>query len=489
MQSSFALTDGGSITALGVPLTENFDTLASTATGITWTDNSTIPGWYSTRTTYNSGTGSSNTGSLYSFGVAGANPANDRALGSVGSGGTGTVYWAVKLTNNTGSTITSLNVSYVGEQWRDGGATSPNVSVAQTVDFQYQVAAAGVITGANAPSTGWVDHDPLDFTSPTFGTSAAAALDGNAAANRVQKSATVSITIGSGQQVWLRWVDIDHSGNDHGLAIDDFSVTANGIPPGDTAPNVTSTAPANSTTNVAVNSNVVISFSESVNATASAFALQCPAGSPQTFAQSASPSNSFTLTPASALPYSTPCAVTVIADQITDTDANDPPDQMSSDFTFSFATVNPPAPVATNVIINEMDADTPGTDVAEFVELYDGGVGNTQLDGLVLVFYNGNGDTSYAAFDLDGFSTDANGYFILGNPGVPGVDLIFSPGGAGLLQNGPDAVALYAANAADFPERHYRDHDEFAGRYRLRHRRSGRSGTASIAECRTAAGQ
>src|SRR5215467_10482281 len=62
--SSYALTNGGSITALGVPLTENFDTLATTGTSITWTDNSTIPGWYSTRTTYNSSTGSSNTGAL-----------------------------------------------------------------------------------------------------------------------------------------------------------------------------------------------------------------------------------------------------------------------------------------------------------------------------------------------------------------------------------------------------------------------------------------
>ena len=93
VRPSLALTNGGSISALGVPLTENFDTLASTGTGITWTDNSTIPGWYSTRTTYNSGTGSSNTGALYSFGVGGTNPVTDRALGSVGSGGTGTVYW------------------------------------------------------------------------------------------------------------------------------------------------------------------------------------------------------------------------------------------------------------------------------------------------------------------------------------------------------------------------------------------------------------
>ena len=100
------------------------------------------------------------------------------------------------------------------------------------------------------------------------------------------------------------------------------------------------------------------------------------------------------------------------------------------------------------VLINEVDADTPGVDSAEFVELYDGGSGNTALDGLVVVFFNGNGDVSYAAFDLDGFSTNSEGYFVLGNEGVANVDLVF-PGNR--LQNGADAVALYAGNASDFP--------------------------------------
>ena len=39
-----------------------------------------------------------------------------------------------------------------------------------------------------------------------------------------------------------------------------------------------------------------------------------------------------------------------------------------------------------NVIINEVDSDTPGDDVLEFIELYDGGTGNTALDGLVVVY-------------------------------------------------------------------------------------------------------
>lgn len=98
------------------------------------------------------------------------------------------------------------------------------------------------------------------------------------------------------------------------------------------------------------------------------------------------------------------------------------------------------------VVINEIDADTPGTDMAEFIELK--GTPNASLDGLVVVLFNGSNDTSYAAFDLDGMSLDSNGFFILGNTGLsPDVDL----GASNSLQNGADAVAVYTANDSDFP--------------------------------------
>ncbi|MDQ1636728.1 MAG: hypothetical protein QOF62_67 [Pyrinomonadaceae bacterium] len=221
-----------SIGSLGTPITQNFDTLATSGTANTWTDDSTLAGWFAqftavttNPTVYRAEAGAGNTGALYSYGT-GTN--TERALGSVGSAATGDIYWAVKLTNDTGATITSLNIGYTGEQWRAGGCTTPCTTAAQTVDFQYQVANAGVITDANAPTTGWLDHDPLDFTSPTIGTSTATALDGNAAANRTVLSSTITLTINAGQEVWLRWKDINHPSNDHGLAIDDFSVTANG---------------------------------------------------------------------------------------------------------------------------------------------------------------------------------------------------------------------------------------------------------------------
>ena len=92
------------------------------------------------------------------------------------------------------------------------------------------------------------------------------------------------------------------------------------------------------------------------------------------------------------------------------------------------------------IVINEIDSDTAGIDALEFVELYDGGVGNVSLDGKTLVFFTGSSDTAYETFDLTGFSTDANGFFVVGNAGVASADITF---GSNTLQNGADAVALY----------------------------------------------
>jgi len=104
------------------------------------------------------------------------------------------------------------------------------------------------------------------------------------------------------------------------------------------------------------------------------------------------------------------------------------------------------APPLPDVVINEVDADTPGIDSEEFVELF--GDPGAPLDGLVVVFYNGNGDVSYAAFDLDGFNLDGDGFFVLGNAAIAAAEIVFPNNG---LQNGADAVAVHVGDAADFP--------------------------------------
>lgn len=230
--------------------TQDFNTLANAGTGITWTDNVTINGWYSSRPTYNSGTGSSNAGALYSFG---ATSSADRSLGSVGSGSTGTVFYGARFKNNTGTTITSLKITYTGEQWRNGGNTS-----AQTVNFAYQTG-----TTLTSLTTGsWTNISNLNFTSPV-NTATAAALDGNFSDNRILISYTISgLSIPANEELMIRFEDIDHGGADHGLGIDDFTIEAN---PADLAgPVISSLSPANGSIDASTNTAASITFNEAI---------------------------------------------------------------------------------------------------------------------------------------------------------------------------------------------------------------------------------
>ncbi len=106
------------------------------------------------------------------------------------------------------------------------------------------------------------------------------------------------------------------------------------------------------------------------------------------------------------------------------------------------------------VVINELDSDTPSTDDKEFIELKSA-TPNFPLDGYVLVFFNGNaGSTtankSYYTIGLNGLTTDANGIILIGNSLVsPAPDKIFPDN---IIQNGADGVGLYLGNASDFPD-------------------------------------
>ncbi len=204
---------------LDTPYTQNFDTLANSGTNISWTNNSTLLGWYSNRSTYNASDGSSTTGALYSFGTAGS---SERALGSIASGSTYTIYYGVRLRNNTNYAITALDVAYTGEQWRQGGNTNQHV-----LAFAYRVGDTvdDLIGGT------WIGVPALDFVSPITNSGAiTGALNGNDPANRRELSATLNVLILPGQEIMLRWMDINDAGNDHGLAIDDLSVTPRSQP-------------------------------------------------------------------------------------------------------------------------------------------------------------------------------------------------------------------------------------------------------------------
>ena len=127
-----------------------------------------------------------------------------------------------------------------------------------------------------------------------------------------------------------------------------------GVPATDTPPTVTSTLPSNGATNVAVDTAITINFNESVNLTASAVTLECPAAT--TIAFTGLPANdvtSITLTPGANLPESTLCNATIVAAQVTDNDGA--VDIMAADVAFSFTTATTSA--GGNWVINEIQAD------------------------------------------------------------------------------------------------------------------------------------
>jgi len=201
-----------SITTFGSPVTENFNTLAITGTS------STLPaGWAfaeagtNANTTYSAGTGSSNAGDTWSYG---ASSVTERALGGLRSGSLVPIFGAT-FVNQTGSAITSLEIAYVGEQWRLGTQNRND-----RIDFQYSTDATSLTTGT------WTDVNPLDFVTPNP-TATVGALDGNAIANRTALAFTISnLGITNGATFWIRWTDLDATSADDGLAVDDFSLTA-----------------------------------------------------------------------------------------------------------------------------------------------------------------------------------------------------------------------------------------------------------------------
>lgn len=97
---------------------------------------------------------------------------------------------------------------------------------------------------------------------------------------------------------------------------------------------------------------------------------------------------------------------------------------------------NIPPPGSPNIILNEVDA----VGSTEFIEIYDGGNGNTNLDGVSVVLYDGSNDQAYAVYDLTGLSTDNTGFFLLGNASAPAPDVVLDEDS---LQDGADAVAIY----------------------------------------------
>lgn len=235
-----------SFTAMGSPYSQNFNSLPNVTDGAdlaTWVNDGTLAGWYidegngppapSCNTTScndrptieASYTSPNNGGNAYIFASG-----SDRSIGSRAAGSTGIIHYGVRIKNNTGATISSIYVDYYGEQW----SIAENGTNINTIAFSYQTGAS--MTSLTAGT--WTAVSSLDFTqiytssqsagmggTACTGTSSQClALDGNATANRVHIQGCITVNIPAGEEIMLRWTDIDNGSNDHHMQIDDVNV-------------------------------------------------------------------------------------------------------------------------------------------------------------------------------------------------------------------------------------------------------------------------
>jgi hypothetical protein len=217
----------------GATYTQTFDDLANA--GSSWANDSTLAGWSLFRrpepgtaiTAITQSNGGSNAGAFYSFGLAGD---SERSLGGVGSGGTywgnpgtGTVagWMTVALTNDTSGLIETFTVKFDGEQWRQGGNTSPQTMVLEYgFGATFETVAAWTAPGAT-----------FDFVSPI--TTGPGTINGNEDANRVANLGgdVTGVAWLPSDTLWLRWIENNDAGNDHGLGIDNFAFSTGTITP------------------------------------------------------------------------------------------------------------------------------------------------------------------------------------------------------------------------------------------------------------------
>ena len=383
------------LTAFDSAYTQDFDTLASTGTS-----SLTPSGWALVETgananaTYTAGTGSSTSGDTYSFGAV---DSTERAFGGLQSGSLQPTVGA-GFVNQTGGTITSLDLTYAAEQWRLGGTGRTD-----RMDFEYSTDATSLTTGS------WSDVDALDLVgSVSAGT--VGLRDGNVAANRTTVSGTVGgLSLGPGSTMWIRWVSFDVSGSDDGLAVDDFSLTPRGFASGDDAPSVTGTTPTDGASGVPKGANLTVTFSEAVTPAADAFDLVCN-GAPKPVAVTGS-GDTYTLDPTSDFADGDVCTLTVLGTRISDDDTVDPPDTMTSDFTMSFsagdACVAPYTP-AYEIQGSGPSAAITGPVTTEGVVVGDYEGPSPTLRGFYLQDVSGDGDTatSDAVFVFNGSNDD-----------------------------------------------------------------------------------
>jgi predicted extracellular nuclease len=248
-----------------------------------------------------------NPNSLFTGGVAEFHLA-DPVVALQGSGTADAPNLVVNLTTSGQSNI---GVEY---KLRDIDGSADNA--VQPVALQYRVGSTGNFT--NVPAA----FVPDATTGPSLATQTTAV------------DVALPAAVDNQPLVQLRIITANAAGSDEWVGVDDISVAV--LPP-ETAPQVSSTTPANGATDVALDANVTITFDEPVNVGSTWFEIACSLSGTHTATQSGGP-QTFTLDPSANFHHDESCTVTIDDAKVSDQDVTDPPDTMDADFSFTFTT-------------------------------------------------------------------------------------------------------------------------------------------------------
>jgi predicted extracellular nuclease len=282
----------------------------------------------------------------------------NRGSGAVSLAGMSIQYASATGTGNLGASATQLtelpSVTLQPGQYflvqQSGGANGVALPTPDHVDPTPIAMAAGAGKVALATGTGSLgcngssgqpcSSEALARIVDLVGYGNANFFEGASAASTLS-STTAALRGGGG------CIDTDQNGADFAAGAPAPRNTTATVAPcaGDTAPFVAASTPTGGASSVALVADVTVTFSEPVTVTDPWFSILCAVSGAHTAVASGGPTT-FTLDPDTNFAQGERCTVTVEADAVTDQDANDPPDAMAADHSFSFTTVPLSATIA-----------------------------------------------------------------------------------------------------------------------------------------------
>lgn len=218
---------------IGGTMTDNFDGLSvSNVTGLftgvgvaTAIPGSTFDGARVSGTgssmNYTVSNGGANSGAIYGFADSGT---TEFALGAIASG-SNIAGFGVQIVNNSGAALQNMTIRFTQENWRSSTSTQ-NIFAAAWGRSSTGASSSNYLVDTNLTAV-----TALDLVGPTPVASNGALL-GNDPSNQIVRTTTFTFStpVAIGETVFIRWQDFNDVGNDAGLAIDNFSVTAQPVP-------------------------------------------------------------------------------------------------------------------------------------------------------------------------------------------------------------------------------------------------------------------